>query len=76
MIITKSCGTLETFVDQHPITPNWNKTFRDRHFPAFRRRMMKNSKNVAICFSKLETMHDTVIELLINKVEFGLDIHA
>jgi len=27
-------------------------------------------------FSKLETMHDTVIGLLINKVEFGLDIHA
>ena len=29
-----------------------------------------------ICFSKLETLHDTVIGLLINKVEFGLDIHA
>jgi insertion element IS1 protein InsB len=29
-----------------------------------------------ICFSKLEKMHDTVIGLLINKVEFGLDIHA
>jgi insertion element IS1 protein InsB len=24
----------------------------------------------------LEAMHDTVIGLLINKVEFGLDIHA
>jgi len=29
-----------------------------------------------ICFSKLEKMHDIVIGLLINKVEFGLDIHA
>ncbi|PPK65319.1 insertion element IS1 protein InsB [Methylobacter tundripaludum] len=29
-----------------------------------------------ICFSKLETLRDTVIGLLINKVEFGLDIHA
>ena len=27
-----------------------------------------------ICFSKLELMHDTVIGLLINKVEFGLNI--
>ena len=29
-----------------------------------------------ICFSELEKMHDTVIGLLINKVEFGLDIYA
>ena len=28
-----------------------------------------------ICFSKLEAMHDIVIGLLINKVEFGRDIH-
>jgi insertion element IS1 protein InsB len=30
----------------------------------------------AFCFSKLETMHDTVIGFLINKIELGLDIHA
>ncbi|WP_216636421.1 IS1 family transposase [Endozoicomonas ascidiicola] len=29
-----------------------------------------------ICFSKLEKMHDIVIGLLINKVEFGIDIYA
>ena len=29
-----------------------------------------------ICFSKSEKMHDIVIGLLINKVEFGLDIHT
>lgn len=29
-----------------------------------------------ICFSKSELMHNAVIGLLINKVEFGLDIHA
>jgi len=29
-----------------------------------------------ICFSKLEKMHDIVIGLLINKVEFGRDTHA
>ena len=30
----------------------------------------------ACCFSKIEKMHDIVIGLLINKVEFGRDIHA
>jgi insertion element IS1 protein InsB len=30
----------------------------------------------SICFSTLEKMHDIVIGLLINKVEFGRDIHA
>lgn len=29
-----------------------------------------------ICFSKSEKMHDTVIGLLINKVEFGIDIYT
>uniref|UniRef100_UPI0038CDAB77 IS1 family transposase n=1 Tax=Parendozoicomonas callyspongiae TaxID=2942213 RepID=UPI0038CDAB77 len=29
-----------------------------------------------ICFSKLEKMHDIVIGMLINKVEFGRDIYA
>ena len=36
----------------------------------------KNLTRKTICFSKKENMHDTVIGLLINKVEFGLDIHA
>ena len=37
-----------------------------------------NKKTVinTLCFSKLEQMHDIVIGLLINKVEFGIDIHA
>ncbi|MCK9397220.1 MAG: hypothetical protein M0Q44_16745 [Methylobacter sp.] len=29
-----------------------------------------------IRFSKLEKMHDIILELLINHVEFGLDIHT
>jgi len=29
-----------------------------------------------ICFSKSDQMYDAVISLLINKIEFGLDIHA
>ena len=37
---------------------------------------IKRLARKTICFSKLEMMHDTVIGLLINKVEFGVDIHA
>ena len=40
------------------------------------RTWIKRLTRKTICFSKLEKMHDTVIGLLINKVEFGLDIHA
>ncbi|NOY71812.1 MAG: transposase, partial [Gammaproteobacteria bacterium] len=37
---------------------------------------IKRLTRPTICFSKSETMHDIVIGLLINKIEFGLDIHA
>ncbi len=40
------------------------------------RTWIKRLNRKTICFSKLEIMHDTVIGLLINKVEFGLDIYA
>lgn len=40
------------------------------------RTWIKRLTRKTICFSKLEKMHDTVIGLLINKVEFGLEIHA
>jgi len=40
------------------------------------RTWIKRFTRKTICFSKLEIQHDTVIGLLINKVEFGLDIHA
>lgn len=40
------------------------------------RTWIKRLARKTICFSKLELMHDTVIGLLINKVEFGCDIHA
>ena len=39
------------------------------------RTWIKRLARKTICFSKLETIHDTVIGLLINKVEFGLNIH-
>ena len=37
---------------------------------------IKHLARKIICFSKSEKMHDIVIGLLINKVEFGIDIHA
>ncbi len=40
------------------------------------RTWIKRLNRKTICFSKLEIMHDTVIGLLINKLEFGIDIHA
>jgi len=40
------------------------------------RTWIKRLTRKIICFSKLKKMHDIVIGLLINKVEFGLDIHA
>ena len=40
------------------------------------RTWIKRLTRRTICFSKTEKMHDIVIGLLINKVEFGLDIHA
>ena len=38
------------------------------------RTWIKRLAGKTICFSKLELMHDMVIGLLINKVEFGLNI--
>lgn len=40
------------------------------------RSWIKRLTRRTICFSKLEIMHDVVIDLLINRVEFGGDIHA
>jgi len=40
------------------------------------RTWIKHPARKTIRFSKSELMHDTVIGLLINRVEFGLDIHA
>jgi IS1 family transposase len=40
------------------------------------RTWIKRLARRTICFSKSEKMHDIVIGLLINKVEFGCEIHA
>ena len=40
------------------------------------RTWIKRSARKIICFPKLEKMYNTVIGLLINKIEFGLYIHT
>ena len=40
------------------------------------RTWIKRLARKTICFSKREVMHDTVIGLLINKVEFKHNIHT
>jgi insertion element IS1 protein InsB len=40
------------------------------------RTWVKRLARKTICFSKSEILHDTVIGLLINKVEFGLNIYG
>ena len=40
------------------------------------RTWIKRLARKTLCFSKLEAIHDTVIGLIINQVEFGMDIHA
>jgi len=40
------------------------------------RRWIKRLTRKTICFLKREKRHDIVIGLLINQVEFGIDIHA
>ena len=41
-----------------------------------RRTWIKRLARKTICFSKLESIHDTVVGLIINRVEFGIDIHT
>ncbi|MFK0572139.1 IS1 family transposase, partial [Endozoicomonas sp.] len=40
------------------------------------RTWIKRLARKSICFSKLEKMHDIVIGLLVNALEFGVDIYA
>jgi len=40
------------------------------------RTWIKRLTRKTICFSKSKEMHDITIGLLINKVEFGRNIHA
>ncbi len=83
---------LEPLGISHYYTDDWGSYARyldsDKHKVGKRNTQKIERKNLnfrtwikrlirkTICFSKLEKMHDTVIGLLINKVEFEVDIHA
>jgi len=73
---TDDWGSYERFLesDKHEVGKiNTQKIERKNlNFRTWIKRLTRKT----ICFSKLEKMHDIVIGLLINKVEFGLDIHT
>ena len=52
------------------------KLERQAHKKLNLRTWIKRLSRKTICFSKCEKTHDIVIGLLINKVEFGIDVHA
>ncbi|MGI2025906.1 IS1 family transposase [Endozoicomonas acroporae] len=52
---------------------NTQKTGRKNlNFRTWFKRLIRKT----ICFSKPKRMHDIVIDLLINKFEFGINIHG
>lgn len=61
-------------VDQHQVGKHNTQKIERKNLNL--RTWIKRLTRKTICFSKSEKMHDTVIGLLINKVEFGIDIHA
>jgi insertion element IS1 protein InsB len=73
---TDGCGAYQRHLnpDNHEIgKQNTQKIERKNlNFRSWIKRLTRKT----ICFSKREVMHDTVIGLLINKVEFGRDIYA
>lgn len=60
--------------DQH-VVGKQNTQKIERKNLNFRTRIKRLARRT-ICFSKSELMHDIVIGLLINAVEFGVDIHC
>lgn len=73
---TDDWGAYERHIEEtkHSVgKPNTQKIERKNlNFRTWIKRLARKT----ICFSKSALMHDTVIGLLINKVEFGVDIHA
>ncbi len=91
-IFNKLKALLEPFGIQKFCTDDWGAYTRnideDKHIIGKKNTQKIERKNLnfrtwikrltrkTICFSKLEKMHDIVIGLLINKIEFGVNIHA
>lgn len=73
---TDDWGAYERHLDAHKHEVGKRNTQKIERKNLNFRTWIKRLARRTICFSKLELMHDTVIGLLINKVEFGLDIYA
>ena len=73
---TDDWGAYERNIDQEKHTVGKRNTQKIERKNLNLRTWIKRLARKIICFSKLEKMHDIVIGLLINKLEFGVDIHA
>ena len=58
--------------EQHEISKRNTQQLERKHLTL--RTRIKRLTRKTICFSKSTEMHDTVIGLFINRVEFGLDV--
>ena len=61
-------------IDQHEIRKRNTQKIERKNLNF--RTWIKRLARKTICFSKLEKMHDIVIGLLINKVEFDVNIYT
>ena len=73
---TDDWGAYERNIDQEKHTVGKRNTQKIERKNLNLRTWIKRLARKTICFSKLEKIHDIVIGLLINKVEFGVDVHA
>ena len=73
---TDDCGAYERHLDpeQHRVGKRNTQKIERKNLNV--RTWIKRLARKTICFSKREVMHDTVIGLLINTVEFKRDIHT
>lgn len=58
--------------EKHVISKRYTQAIERKHLTL--RTRIKRLARRTICFSKLETMHDIVIGLMINRVEFGRNV--
>jgi insertion element IS1 protein InsB len=73
---TDDWGAYQRHLDENKHTVGKRNTQKIERKNLNFRTWIKRLARKTICFSKIEIMHDTVIGLLINKVEFGLDIYS
>ena len=73
---TDNWGSYERYIDTNKHEVGKSNTQKIERKNLNLRTWIKRLTRKTICFSKSEEMHDIVIGLLINKVEFKQDIHT